>query len=562
MAFLIWVLTVLIVVVVCREEFTFNSRDTFYNSDMIKQNAAEYHEYLANCEWTELSASASLKGFFYARTLDQYGFHDATPANASQTLRVRECTIHDKFDKDTVWLIQRVGPLHSVGGDMTHFISWEDPGHVGKRLQVEGRLCLNAYVARAIDEAGTPIGYPPIHMHHAHLNPDGNPYLWAFSFNIKQVIRAALAISYMNPWRPLSAIEEGGRVIADKRIDQMHGDMQCPDDMGGMNCTIHRLPNSYGICFTRSFFTDAMLQDMRAPNSPVLNLWYETALRVSKRADVTLSPLVRYTNAPAEACRDKFGFLPDPFVTYRVPMDQFSYMAHTVVLEGRARDLLVVTNHLHRKIALEHWVIIGERVTLQALGLHYMRRPEGLNVASHPMPGSPTPHEIKRSILNGVENLRREGLAVNLCIDSGPHVLRVNASSFQSKLGWLDGDYDRYSGLHCDSASIRVPSTTATPVLVTQVAFHQPSPDFKDWFPMHAAIFVQGSPGEDVPAERPQWIVDAAALTYDEVTTAAIKCFIFLCLTSIGLLACCITVCSRFCARWKKTTPYQTVSKS
>lgn len=562
MGLLVCVLANLIVIVACRKEFAYSSRDTFYSSDLIKQNAAEYHQYLANCEWTESLASASLKGFFYARTFDQYGFYDATPPNASQSVRVRECTIRDKLDNGTVWLIQRVGPFHSVGGDMTHFISWEDPGHVGKRLQVDDRLCLNAYVARAVDEAGTPVGYPPIHMHHAHLNPDGNPYLWAFSFNMKQVIRAALAISYLNPWRPLSAMVEGGRVLADKRIDQMHGDMQCPDDMGGMNCTIHRLPSPYGICFTRSFFTDAMLQDTRAPNSPVLNLWYETALRVSESAGVPLSPLVRYTNAPAEACRDKYGFLPDPFVTYRVPMDQFSYMAHTVILEGRARDLHVVTNHLHRKIVLEHWVVIGEGVTLQALGLHYMRRPEGLNVASHPMPGSPTPHDVKRSIMSGVENLRRDGLKINLCIDSGPHVLRVNASPLQSKLGWLDGEYDRYSGLRCDSASVRVPLKTATPVLVTQVAFHRPSPDFGDWFPMHAAIFVQGSPGEDVPAERPQWIVDAAALTYDEITSAAIKCFILLCLTSVGLLACCITSCSRFCASWRKTTPYQSVSKS
>mmetsp|Transcript_80929 Transcript_80929/g.229175 ORF Transcript_80929/g.229175 Transcript_80929/m.229175 type:complete len:563 (+) Transcript_80929:122-1810(+) len=560
MALLTWLLADLLVFVLCDPEFVHSSRDTFYSNDLIKQNAAEYHEYLANCEWTESLASASLKGFFYARTADQYGFYDATPSNASHTVRVRECIIHDKVDKDSVWTIQRVGPFESVGGDMTHFVSWEDPGHVGKRLEAEGRLCLNAYVARAIDEAGTPIGYPPIHMHHAHLNPDGNPYLWAFSFNIKQVVRAALAISYMNPWRALSAIDEGGRVLADKRIDQMHGDMQCPDDTGGMNCTIHRLPSPYGTCFTRSFFTDAMLQDTRAPDSPVLSLWYETALRVSKNASVSVSPLVRYTNAPAEACRDKFGFLPDPFVTYRVPMDKFSYMAHSIALEGSARDLLVVSNHLHRKVILEHWVIIGEGVTLQALGLHYMKRPEGLNVASHPRPGSPTPQDITQSMMNGVESLRAKGLVVHLCIDNGPHVLRVNTSESQSKLGWLDGEYDRYSGLRCDSARIRVPLTTSTPVLVTQVAFHRPSPDFKEWFPMHAAIFVQGSPGEDVPSERPQWIVDAAALTYDEVTMAAIKGFICLCLMSVGLSACCFTACFRLCARRTKTPLYNTVS--
>ena len=122
-------------------------------------------------------------------------------------------------------------------------------------------------------------------------------------------------------------------------------------------------------------------------------------------------------------------------------------MAGTNILKGRARDLLVITNRLHRKIPLEHWVIIGERVTLQVLGLHCMRRPEGLNVASHPLPGSVTPHDIKRSIMNGVENLRREGLAIHLCIYSGPHVLRVKTSSVQSKLGWADGEYDRYSGL-------------------------------------------------------------------------------------------------------------------
>lgn len=559
MALLVWLMADSIVSAVAGKSLH-SSRDTFYSSDLIKQNAAEYYEYQANCSWTESLSSASLKGFVYHRTFDSYGLYDATPSNASQTVRVRECTIQDKFDNGTFWTIQRVGPFPSYGGDMSHFVSWEDPGHVGKRLQVEGRLCLNAYVARAVDEAGAPIGYPPIHMHHAHLNPDINVFAWGHSVHLRFAIRTVLAISYMNPWRPWSALVELIRVGADKRIDQMHGDMQCPDDMGGMNCTIHRLPSPYGTCFTRSFFTDAMLQDTRAPNSPVLNVFYETALRVSRSAGVSLSPLVRYTNAPGEACRDKYGFIPDPYVTYRVPMDQFSYMAHTEILARRARDLLVVTNHLHRKIALEHWVIIGERVTLQALGLHYMRRPERLNVASHPMPGSPTPDEVRRNIMDGVEKLRREGLHINLCVDRGPHVLQVNTSPLQSKLGWLDGEYDRYSGLYCDSTSVRVPLENATPVLVTQVAFHRPAPGFNDWFPMHAAIFVQGTPGEDVPAERPQWVVDAAALTYDEVTVAAIKGFILLCLMSAGLLACCITACSRCCDRWKKTRPYQIIT--
>ena len=257
-------------------------------------------------------------------------------------------------------------------------------------------------------------------------------------------------------------------------------------------------------------------------------------------------------NAPPEATRDQYGFLPDPFITYRVKMDGYSFMAGFEYLRGSARDLKVVFSHMHRKITVEHWVLIGDYGKMEHLGLpSIMREPQPLNVPSHPRPGQPSPDDIKQSILNAVEDLRRQGVAVFLCIDDGPQVEHIHASAEQSSWGVVDGEYDRYSSPLCDTASIELPRKNTTPMLVTQVAFHRPALGFdkKSWFPMHTGIFVNGIPGDDVSVGRPMWLTIAAELSYDDVSMYAMKGLIFLIFVSTVTVAVCILACRHWCKR-------------
>jgi len=66
-------------------------------------------------------------------------------------------------DLDTLRAV-RLGPVHSSPGGWHYFMSSSLLGslvHPGDRIV--------AFAGRAVDPEGTPIGYPPIHMHHVHL---------------------------------------------------------------------------------------------------------------------------------------------------------------------------------------------------------------------------------------------------------------------------------------------------------------------------------------------------------------------------------------------------------
>ena len=271
------------------------ARGRFYrNASQVRAVGDEYRAHLAACTWEdEVAAADRLAGLYYQRSSDVYGMVDDTPPGASGRLRLRECVVRDERDgRGSWWAFQRVGPLVSTGGDMSHFVSWDDPAHLAEHLPTDGTaLYLTGYAARAIDgfgPAAAAVPYPPVHLHHAHLNPDVNPYKWLTHFSLKSIARAGMAAF---AWRPLSFVPNFlavAHAIADQRIDQMHGDMQCPEEEGGTDCMIHRVAD-YGTPFTRTFYTDVMLQDVRARGSPPLTLFFESSLRISTSARVELS---------------------------------------------------------------------------------------------------------------------------------------------------------------------------------------------------------------------------------------------------------------------------------
>ena len=79
--------------------------------------------------------------------------------------------------------------------------------------------------------------------------------------------------------------------------------------------------------------------------------------------------LFRKTVAPIPATRDRFGFLPDPYVTYRVPTDGASYMVGCdTELIAPGAEWTVLVNHMHRRVASAHWLLLGA-ITPEDLGL-------------------------------------------------------------------------------------------------------------------------------------------------------------------------------------------------
>lgn len=515
------------------------ARGPFYpNASKIRAHGDELRAVLGRCVWTEAAAASKLEHLYVSRTLDNYGSLDATPAGSAPggkaAMRVRECTVEDPSEPGAFWSVQRVGPMVSTGGDMTYFLSWDDPGHLRAQIPEGGALYLTGYAARTLTADGEQVPYPPIHLHHAHLNPDINCYSWLTGFLVKSVVRAALASFMLNPWAPIASLLAISHAIADSRIDQMHGDAQCPEALGGLDCMVHRVDNGWGTPLHRSFYTDTMVQDVRAANSPPMELWYESTMRISRRIQKPISRFFRKSAASEAATRDKYGFLPDPYVTYRVPTDTHSYFAGGDWV-APDREWIIVANHMHRRACEEHWMILGsfEQISNVPLGLpqddfHGMHHPVPLGGA-----GQPTADSIKATLRASIARKRAEGHDIVVCVDLGPQVETLEPSAAQRELGVRAGEYDRYSGMYCDREGVHTPNVKDA--WATQVLFHKPPLGYApSHFPMHGILFVQaagtpedgnkGSDGSDGrPVERPAVVAEASLLSYEEVTTLALQ---------------------------------------
>ena len=63
------------------------------------------------------------------------------------------------------WRFQRVGPLHGTGGYDWHRVLVFDVGG----FAVDRPVNLDAWFIGATDERGATLGFPPVHLHHAHV---------------------------------------------------------------------------------------------------------------------------------------------------------------------------------------------------------------------------------------------------------------------------------------------------------------------------------------------------------------------------------------------------------
>ena len=59
----------------------------------------------------------------------------------------------------------------------------------------------------------------------------------------------------------------------------VHGDRQCSEQMGGMNCTVRSFPTGFGMKIIDSMETFFDLKDVRRKNSPTLTFYAQHAYR-------------------------------------------------------------------------------------------------------------------------------------------------------------------------------------------------------------------------------------------------------------------------------------------
>jgi len=261
----------------------------------------QYTKLRETCEWEELDRDEEELNFMYRWYPDDKSYakgHDAFVISGDfnrergqvPDARYRKKVLKLQRCRQTVahgdlvgeWVFERMGPMVGRGGNDWHQFMWvNDYDRMPER--VEQNMEITGWYLSTVDKVGVPIGHPPVHAHHSHLNPEGCWY----------DPRDALA----GPKAPKSVLA------------QTHGDSQCTDKEGGMACLLNILPKGYGYSIQdsvhagalepednqedysqrRKLCLDSELNDVRPPDSPPMEFYFESSLRFQPKRPKPLS---------------------------------------------------------------------------------------------------------------------------------------------------------------------------------------------------------------------------------------------------------------------------------
>ena len=431
-------------------------------------DAATYKYALARCNWVETSPP-TMEKFHIVQLKPESGWE----RRDHSSLRMKTCILDETNGER--WTIRRVGPMEFHGAGDFKMLAWSDPAH----LMPSGTdALLTGWTARPVAGDGSPIGFPPLHVHHAHLNPsmnvldpvdgvDGNYIEIKDKWTSLRVLTDALGLSSGDTMRGLDR--------ATGRAAQLHGDNLCTAEKGGTDCYIHLHNSSEGLRIKSTLAIDLVFEDVRAKDSPPLgDVWAEVMVRTAPIA----------TNV--ELGFDRIAILPhfplDRFITYRAPTDMASVSVGTGTFKSSGR---VVEHrvHSHRRATNATWVVLGANP--EELGWAQWRWPAVIGVPWIALPDAMKVDSLeptKQRVLRHVAELRRAGREITLCLDNGPQTA-FNASS--------PGYYDRYTELICNDWDMRKGQEW------TVISFNQPpkrNPTKRAWWPQHTTVYLKWRP--------------------------------------------------------------------
>lgn len=240
----------------------------------------------------------------------------------------------DELDSSAWWHIQRIGPVSSRGGNNFIVIRAADALDLSAVIAPPtGGLWIQAIFLAAVDAAsGRVLSYPPIHIHHSHLGPHSMVGI----------------LDYVAP------------------LHFPHGETSCREADGGDACYMFHFPPGAGFRLTEKFILNAMLNDVRAVNSPPLDVTLEAALLLTRARGMRNLGLW-YVGADSDT--NAFAMLllhRQSFYTFTVPYRDESVLWSTFK-PVRSGTLLNIWHHTHVTEGFDEMWLIG--ATPPELGL-------------------------------------------------------------------------------------------------------------------------------------------------------------------------------------------------
>mmetsp|Transcript_38045 Transcript_38045/g.95618 ORF Transcript_38045/g.95618 Transcript_38045/m.95618 type:complete len:568 (+) Transcript_38045:952-2655(+) len=254
--------------------------------------------------------------------------HDALCRHKPENVRWYPNGMVDSFVYDTChvradgegsfWSISHVGPIKSVGGDQHNFVSL-DVGDLSEELAAGRPIWLTGHALQLIARGGTPLGSPPVHVHHAQLRRSSH---WTVSTEIQN-----------------GAAVETLRYVQNAPEKTWGGDNQCMEAEGGTDCFIAAYPfgvgtqlppSSHGLAF------DTILLDLRPDGSEAIEFYIQVGIRWTRKAQVPLRNI--------ESFRAGRG----PYNTYRIS-DQSASMSWGAAQAPHSGRFVHTHVHAHRE---------------------------------------------------------------------------------------------------------------------------------------------------------------------------------------------------------------------
>lgn len=244
----------------------------------------------AGCQWNYTDFALKFKGAvlnFYNSTQAwaSYKGHDMlshsstnVPQHKKYAKTYREdeilagtCEVKDPNDGST-WVAQRIGPFRSKGNYDWWQFAWDDVFHTTDLMNKypEG-IYITKHFTGGVDASGDVLPFPPIHVHHVHASPGFKNVYWADPLDC---MRAALT----GRGDKSNVCNHAFHVVYEQ-----HGDYQCTDRDGGVKCLLEDLPSGYAKLLVRPLTINGELNDVRAPNSPEMVWWYQTAMQYTPK---------------------------------------------------------------------------------------------------------------------------------------------------------------------------------------------------------------------------------------------------------------------------------------
>lgn len=295
----------------------------FDGIDMVPENHDLFPAY---SPWSKMDASKTKPGTILGRTCD-----------AEQ-------------DDGSVWTVTRLGPFRTTGCYDWTQVGWDNAFDMEEKLKKypDGVFVVEQF-SGPVTEDGTRLSHPPIHIHHIHVGP--KPGIRQRQDGVK----CMLSDNYDDCYDPTRVLEH-------------HGDYQCTEEEGGLDCLSETVPDGYGKLITYPLGIEGDMNDVRACGSPPLEYYYQLGVRWVPKvaADGTVSPLkpLNFYNfiGPGNMnFNDQLTYI----MTYQSPTDRDTLFWYT----GRmphSGEMLRNKVHVHNKIFKEALVFAA---TPHELGL-------------------------------------------------------------------------------------------------------------------------------------------------------------------------------------------------